>query len=69
MERLKQRVDAADALAEKLAGYSVPEAVVEFWRAASDDDGDGTGLSALSLEVHEWLLEHDADDLFAITRR
>jgi hypothetical protein len=69
MERLKQRIDAAQALAEQLAGYSVPEAVVHFWRAASDDDGDGTSLSTLSLDVHEWLVEHGANDLFAITRR
>jgi hypothetical protein len=69
MERLEQRVDAARALAEQLDGYSVPEAVVEFWRAASGDDGDGTSLSAVTLEVHEWLLEHSADDLFVITRR
>ncbi len=52
MERLKQRIDAARDVADELDGHSVPEEVVEFWRAASDDEGDGTSLVELRLEVH-----------------
>jgi hypothetical protein len=69
IERLKQRVDAACALAAQLDGQSVPESVVEFWRAASADDGTCTGLAELSLDVHQWLIDHGADHLFAIKRR
>jgi hypothetical protein len=69
LERLKQRVDDARAVADQLDGQSLPDEVVEFWRAASDDEGDGTSLAELSLEVHQWLIEHGADHLFAIKRR
>lgn len=69
IERLKRRVDDARALAHQLDGHSVPGEVVEFWRAASDHEGDGIRLSDLSVEVHHWLIEHGADDLFAIKRR
>ena len=68
MERLKQRIDAARDVVDELDGHSVPEAVVEFWRAASGDEGDATSLVELSLEVHRWLIEHGADHLFAIKR-
>jgi hypothetical protein len=69
LERLKQRVDAAREIGAQLDGHFVPEAVVKFWRAASDHKEDGTSLSDMSLEVHAWLIEHRADHLFAVKRQ
>jgi hypothetical protein len=46
----------------------VPNDVVEFWRNAKEAD-DPISLSTLSLDVHRWLIEHGATDMFAVCKR
>jgi hypothetical protein len=68
LERVKQRVDDAIAHARDLSHHPVPEAVVAFWRAAAAQE-DGISLTELSLDVHQWLIDHGAVEQFGIVQR
>jgi hypothetical protein len=67
LERLEERRKASAALTQVLHDHPVPPDVLEFWREVSERD-DETSLSTLSLDVHRWLVEHGAADVFTISK-
>jgi hypothetical protein len=64
LRRLEARATAGAQQAKALEAEALPDDVAAFWAAA---DG-GAPLNSLSVAVLEWLIDHDAAELFRVER-
>lgn len=67
LERLVEEATQAAANVVPLRDEQVPDEVIEFWHAASSEDG--AGLDSVTPTVQEWLKTHNAQRSFTVFRR
>jgi hypothetical protein len=63
---LQAQVAKAASVVGELERAEVPDDVLAFWRAISD--GDEQPLTVLTADVHRWLVDRGASELFIVRR-